>query len=142
MKENCFSIEKEMLGIYISGHPLEKIREQIIATTNISSLQMHEIDEINTASAVDDENMDIRAKERMKFEDGNKLKLLELITSVKKKYTKNNKIMAFVTIEDLYGSAEIIVFEPTYMKAQNVLVEENIVMVNGRLSLEKMMQLK
>ena len=136
-ERELLSIEKEMLGIYISGHPLEKIREQIIATTNISSLQMHEIDEINTASAVDDGNMDIRAKERMKFEDGQQVKIAGIITSVKKKYTKNNKIMAFVTIEDLYGSAEIIVFEPTYMKAQNVLVEENIVMINGRLSIRE-----
>ena len=136
-ERELLSIEKEMLGIYISGHPLEKIREQIIATTNISSLQMHEIDEINTASAVDDGNMDIRAKDRMKFEDGQQVKIAGIITSVKKKYTKNNKIMAFVTIEDLYGSAEIIVFEPTYMKAQNVLVEENIVMINGRLSIRE-----
>ena len=136
-ERELLSIEKEMLGIYISGHPLEKIREQIIATTNISSLQMHEIDEINTASTVDDGNMDIRAKERMKFEDGQQVKIAGIITSVKKKYTKNNKIMAFVTIEDLYGSAEIIVFEPTYMKAQNVLVEENIVMINGRLSIRE-----
>ena len=136
-ERELLSIEKEMLGIYISGHPLEKIREQIIATTNISSLQMHEIDEINTASAVDDGNMEIRTKERMKFEDGQQVKIAGIITSVKKKYTKNNKIMAFVTIEDLYGSAEIIVFEPTYMKAQNVLVEENIVMINGRLSIRE-----
>ena len=136
-ERELLSIEKEMLGIYISGHPLEKIREQIIATTNISSLQMHEIDEINTASTVDDGNMEIRTKERMKFEDGQQVKIAGIITSVKKKYTKNNKIMAFVTIEDLYGSAEIIVFEPTYMKAQNVLVEENIVMIKGRLSIRE-----
>ena len=115
-ERELLSIEKEMLGIYISGHPLEKIREQIIATTNISSLQMHEIDETN---------------------DGRQVKIAGIITSVKKKYTKNNKIMAFVTIEDLYGSVEIIVFEPTYIKAQDMLVEENIVMISGRLSVRE-----
>ena len=115
-ERELLSIEKEMLGIYISGHPLEKIREQIIATTNISSLQMHEIDETN---------------------DGRQVKIAGIITSVKKKYTKNNKIMAFVTIEDLYGSLEIIVFEPTYIKAQDMLVEENIVMISGRLSVRE-----
>ena len=115
-ERELLSIEKEMLGIYISGHPLEKIREQIIATTNISSLQMHEIDETN---------------------DGRQVKIAGIITSVKKKYTKNNKIMAFVTIEDLYGSVEIIVFEPTYIKAQDILVEENIVMISGRLSIRE-----
>ena len=53
------------------------------------------------------------------------------------KYTKNNKIMAFISIEDLYGSAEIIVFEPTYLKAQDVLVEENVVLISGRLSIRE-----
>ena len=43
--------------------------------------------------------------------------------------------MVFLTIEDLYGPAEIIVFEPTYLKSQDVLVEENIVMIDGRLSI-------
>ena len=123
-----------MLGIYISGHPLEKIREQIIATTNISSLQMKEIDELNSISA-NEETADIRIKERPKFVDGQEVTIAGIITSVKKKYTKNNKIMAFVTLEDLYGTAEIIVFEPTYMKSQDVLVEENIITVKGRLSI-------
>ena len=45
--------------------------------------------------------------------------------------------MAFVTIEDLYGSAEIIIFEPTYLKCQDLLVEENIVMIDGRLSIRE-----
>ena len=129
-EKELLSIEKEMLGIYISGHPLEKIKEQIIASTNISSLKMHEIDEQNAK-----EDGDIN--EKLNFVDGQDVKIAGIITSVKKKYTKNNKIMAFLTIEDLYGSAEIIVFEPTYLKAQNVLVEENIVMIDGRLSIRE-----
>ncbi len=135
-ERELLSMEKEMLGIYISGHPLEKIREQIIASTNISSLQMKEIDEIN-AIGPDGENSDVRIKERPKFVDGQDVKIAGIITSVKKKYTKNNKIMVFLTIEDLYGSAEIIVFEPTYLKSQDVLVEENIVMIHGRLSIRE-----
>ena len=135
-EKELLSMEKEMLGIYVSGHPLEKIRNQIIATTNISSAQMKEIDEINSISE-DEENSDIRVKERNRFVDGQEVKIAGIITSVKKKYTKNNKIMAFVTLEDLYGSAEIIVFEPTYLKAQNILVEENIVIIDGRLSVRE-----
>lgn len=133
-EKELLSMEKEMLGIYISGHPLEKIKEQIIATTNISSLQMKEIDELNSISA-NEETTDIRIKERPKFADGQEVTIAGIITSVKKKYTKNNKIMAFVTLEDLYGTVEIIVFEPTYMKSQDVLVEENIITVKGRLSI-------
>ena len=135
-EKELLSMEKEMLGIYVSGHPLQKIREQIIASTNISSLQMKEIDEINAIGA-DGENSDVRAKERPKFVDGQEVKIAGIITSVKKKYTKNNKIMVFLTIEDLYGSAEIIVFEPTYLKSQDVLVEENIVAIDGRLSIRE-----
>ena len=135
-EKELLSMEKEMLGIYVSGHPLEKIRNQIIATTNISSAQMKEIDEINSISE-DEENSDIRVKGRNRFVDGQEVKIAGIITSVKKKYTKNNKIMAFITLEDLYGSAEIIVFEPTYLKAQNILVEENIVIIDGRLSVRE-----
>lgn len=127
-EKELLSMEKEMLGIYISGHPLEKIREQIIATTNISSLQMKEIDNQNPEEEI---------SERPKFIDGQEVKIAGIITSVKKKYTKNNKIMVFLTIEDLYGSAEIIVFEPTYLKSQDILVEENIVMIDGRLSIRE-----
>ena len=128
-ERELLSMEKEMLGIYISGHPLEKIKEQIIATTNISSLQMHEIDNQNSE---EDENI-----KRPHFVDGQDVKIAGVISSVKKKYTKNNKIMVFLTIEDLYGPAEIIVFEPTYLKSQDVLVEENIVMIDGRLSIRE-----
>ena len=127
-EKELLSMEKEMLGIYVSGHPLEKIREQIIATTNISSMQMHEID-----NKGENENI----QERPKFVDGQDVKIAGIITSIKKKYTKNNKVMVFMTIEDLYGSAEIIVFEPTYLKSQDVLVEENIVMIDGRLSIRE-----
>ena len=135
-EKELLSMEKEMLGIYISGHPLEKFKEAIIASTNISSLQMKEIDELNSISE-EAENTDIRVKERSKFVDGQEVKIAGIISSVKKKYTKNNKIMVFLTIEDLYGSAEIIVFEPTYLKSQDVLVEENIVMIDGRLSIRE-----
>ena len=135
-EKDLLSMEKEMLGIYVSGHPLEKIREQILASTNISSLAMKEIDELNSIGQ-DTDTTDIRVKERSKYVDGQDVKIAGIITSVKKKYTKNNKIMVFLTIEDLYGSAEIIVFEPTYLKAQDVLVEENIVAINGRLSIRE-----
>jgi len=127
-ERELLSMEKEMLGIYISGHPLEKIKDQIIASTNISSLQMHEID---------NQGSEEEATERPNFVDNQDVKIAGVITSVKKKYTKNNKIMVFLTIEDLYGPAEIIVFEPTYLKSQDVLVEENIVMIDGRLSIRE-----
>ena len=128
------SIEKEMLGIYISGHPLEKLREQIEFQTNINTIQLRQIDE-QMSSQLNNEEANV--KEKPKFVDGQKIRYAGIITSIKKKYTKNNRIMAFVTIEDLYGSAEIIVFENAYMNAGSSLVEENIVMVDGRLSIRE-----
>ena len=69
--------------------------------------------------------------------DGKNVKYAGIITSVKKKYTKNNTIMAFVTIEDLYGATEIIVFENCYNRASNILLVDNIVLVDGRLSIKE-----
>ena len=72
-----------------------------------------------------------------KLQDGQFVKYAGIITSVKKKFTKNNKIMAFVTVEDLYGPTEIIVFENCYQNCSNILMEDNIVLVDGRLSIRE-----
>ena len=72
-----------------------------------------------------------------RYKDGQIVKYAGIITSIKKKFTKKNTIMAFVTIEDLYGQAEIITFENCYMQFQDKLIEENIVLVTGRLSLRE-----
>ena len=126
------SMEKEMLGIYISGHPLEKYRKLIQQQTNISTLDINQIEEQNNT-----ENTEHGYTAIAKFKDGQQIRYAGIITSIKKKYTKNNKIMAFVTIEDLYGSVEIIVFESAYMKSKDSLIEENIVIVDGRLSIRE-----
>lgn len=132
--KELLSIEKEMLGIYISGHPLEKLRSQIESQTTINTMQLRKLDE-QMSSQMLMEGME--TKENPKFVDGQKIKYAGIITSIKKKYTKNNRIMAFVTIEDLYGTAEILVFENAYLNAGKSLVEENIVMVDGRLSIRE-----
>ena len=132
--KELLSIEKEMLGIYISGHPLEKLRSQIDAQATINTMQLRELDEQMSSQMLMEEGV---RNEKPKFVDGQKIKYIGIITSIKKKYTKNNKIMAFVTIEDLYGTAEIIVFENAYLTAGKSLVEENIVVVHGRLSIRE-----
>ena len=134
--KELLSLEKEMLGIYISGHPLEKLREQIELQTNINTMDLRQIDEAMNAS-MNEEDGTINKIEKIKYKDGQNVKYAGIITSIKKKYTKNNKIMAFITIEDLYGTAEIIAFENAYMKSIKSLVEENIVIVDGRLSIRE-----
>lgn len=132
-EKDLLSMEKEMLGIYISGHPLEKLREQIERETNVNSLKLKEL--ANLQSTVLDEGEFIDRKNE--YKDGQFVKYAGIITSVKKKYTKNNTIMAFVTVEDLYGTVEIIVFENCYQDSSKYLVEESIVMVEGRLSIRE-----
>mgnify|MGYP004457597499 FL=1 len=127
-EKELLSMEKEMLGIYVSGHPLEKLRNQIEHETNINTKQIKEIDE---------EMSKEEQTEKLQFKDGQNVKYAGIITSVKKKYTKTNKIMAFVTVEDLFGQAEIIVFENAYLSSQKSLIEENIVLVDGRLSIRE-----
>ena len=135
--KELLSLEKEMLGIYISGHPLEKLRNQIAAQTNINTIELRKIDEEMSSNLNNPEMELLKQAAKPKYQDGQKVKYAGIITSIKKKYTKNNKIMAFVTIEDLYGIAEVIVFENAYIKAGKSLVEENIVLVDGRLSIRE-----
>ena len=85
----------------------------------------------------DPEMMITRQSGKMKYKDGQNVKYAGIITSIKKKYTKNNKIMAFVTVEDLYGTVEVLVFENAYINAGKSLIEENIVMIEGRLSIRE-----
>lgn len=130
--KELLSLEKEMLGIYLSGHPLAKLKGQIEDQTTINTLEMREIDE-----QMNSELQKETGQTKLKFRDGQRVLYAGIITSIKKKYTKNNKIMAFVSIEDLYGTAEVLVFENAYLNAKSSLVEENIVLVDGRISIRE-----
>ena len=125
-EKELLSMEKEMLGLYISGHPLESLRNEISAQSTINTLKMREIME----------NID-NPEITLEYRDGQNVKYVGIISSIKKKYTKSNKLMAFITVEDLYGSAEIIAFENAYQSASNILVNENVVVVEGRLSIRE-----
>ena len=120
-ERELLSQEKEMLGIYVSGHPLEKLREAISNQTNITSIQIKDLNEENLGN----------------FKDGQTVKYAGTITGIKKKYTKRNTIMAFVTVEDLYGSAELVVFDSVYSRCDSILIDENVVLVEGRLSIKE-----
>ena len=124
-EKELLSMEKEMLGLYITGNPLESLRNEIENQTNINTLKMAEAkeEELETGKII--------------YRDGQNVKFAGIISSIRKKYTKSNKLMAFITIEDLYGSCEIIVFENCYMNCADVLIEDNIVLVEGRLSIRE-----
>ena len=148
-ERELLSLEKEMLGIYLSGHPLEKLKEQIELQTTINTMDMLELDRQMANIEEDESNVDNLVNglqmaaevsttgkngKSSKFVDGQEVTYAGIISKIKKKFTKNNKIMAFITVEDLYGQAEILAFENVYVSSGDALVEENIVMIKGRLS--------
>ena len=110
-KEQLLAFEKEVLGIYVSGHPLEEYeaawRKKISNTT--------------ADFAYDEEVQGVRVK------DGAKAVIGGLIAGKTIKYTKDNKIMAFLTIEDLVGTVEVIVFPKTYEQSASFPTEDAIV---------------
>ncbi len=115
-EKELLSLEKEMLGIYISGHPLDKYIDAIKKVATINTLKMQNQEE---------------------NQDGKIVKYAGIITAIKKKYTKKNTLMAFLTVEDLYGSTEIIAFDSCYARDMVNIVEDNIVLVEGRLSVRE-----
>ncbi len=120
-KENLLAFEKEVLGIYISGHPLEayeeKWRKVITATT--SDFQP------------DDDTG------RTKVHDGARVIIGGMITDKTVKHTKTNQMMAFVTVEDLLGTVEVVVFPRDYEKNRQYLEPDSKVYIRGRVSEEE-----
>ena len=119
-KEMILAFEKDVLGIYLSGHPLEKYR-------NI----MEKMISAKTTDFQPDEESGIP-----KVYDGQKVIIGGMITEKTIKYTRNNKVMAFLTVEDLLGTVEIVVFPRDYEKWQAMLNEDARVFVQGRVNAE------
>ena len=117
-KELLLAFEKEVLGFYISGHPLEEY--EMSWKKNITAM--------TSDFLIDDETQE------MKVHDGESVWVGGMITNKKIKTTKNNKIMAFLTLEDLVGSVEVIIFPKDYEKNKEKLTEENKVYIKGRVS--------
>ncbi len=117
-KENKLAFEKEVLGIYVSGHPLEEY--EALWRKNITN---------TTADFMLDEEIGV-----MRAQDGAKAVIGGLITERKIKYTKNEQVMAFLQVEDLVGNIEVIVFPKTYSKYGNLLAEDNKVLLKGRIA--------
>jgi len=123
------SMEKEMLGLYISGHPLSEFDEELKRMVSLYS------SELNIYS---NQNEDLYLMENEKnISDGMNVVVGGIITSKKTKTTKNNNLMAFLTLEDLYGIMEVIVFPTVLEKYAKLIVEENIVLIKGRISVKE-----
>ena len=114
-REQLLFFEKEVLGVYLSGHPLEEYeqvwRARITAVTSDFSL-----DEETGVSSLENEA---------------RVTVGGMITGITRKYTKNNKSMAFLMLEDLLGTVEVVVFPNSYEKYRDLITEDNKVFQGG-----------
>ncbi len=124
-KKEKLLLEKEMLGLYVSGHPLDNYAPYIekFATIKSSDLAVEDMDEVELKS--------------LEALDGKEIKVLGIISSVRTKVTKSNEIMAFVTVEDLNGSFDMIAFPKTFTQYRSVIAEDKIVKIEGRISIKE-----
>ncbi len=123
-KKVMLSMEKEVLGLYVSGHPLESFIGDIDSISNIKSTDL-------------DVALDEEGNIQTELQDGQLITLIGIIANVKTKITKNNDIMAFVEIEDLYGSIRFLAFPKIYQGYKNVLIEDQVVKVSGRINVKE-----
>ncbi|WP_138160532.1 DNA polymerase III subunit alpha [Peptoniphilus catoniae] len=108
-------MEREILGIYVSGHPLDSYRDFIASSGGDN------INEINERYREGGFNRDYYVK------------IVGILKNKKTMITKNKKIMAFAKLEDLYGEIELIIFPNTYEKAFDKLVDDSIVLIEGHI---------
>lgn len=120
-QEQKLAFEKEVLGIYVSGHPLDRYRTSMEKQITAKSIDF-EPDEDTGRAAVS---------------DGRYYTIGGLITDITVKITKNGQNMAFVTLEDMYGSVEILVFPKIYQGSKDHLVADKALYVTGRASVSE-----
>ena len=131
-RSELLTMEKEVLGIYLSGHPLEPYEEALSQIRNLKT------SDLGGAGGAEEEafseyavSMADHVKDNMQVIIGG------IVTNVKKKATKNNAMMAFASLEDMYGSIELLLFPKIYEKYGGFLKNDALVVVTGRLSLRE-----
>ena len=119
-KENLLGFEKEVLGVYVSGHPLEPYEEEWRKVISATTADFQVDPEVGYT----------------KVRDGAREIIGGIIAEKTVKHTKTNQMMAFLTVEDLFGTVEVVVFPRDYEKYRQYLEEDNKIFVKGRVSEE------
>ena len=119
-KSNLFAFEKEVLGVYVSGHPLEEYEQRWRRSISATTLDFQPDEETGHS----------------KVRDGSREVVGGLIAAKTIKHTKTNKVMAFLTLEDLLGTVEVVVFPKDYEKNKQYLEDDSKIFVRGRVSEE------
>lgn len=119
-------MEKEVLGIYVSGHPLDEYKERLSAYTfNTSAL---------ITSTSDDEEEDFVLSSSLATLDGKKVSMGGILLDVSRNVTKNGRSMASARLEDLYGSIDLLFYPASYENLKNLITEGSLVSIEGTLS--------
>lgn len=127
-KKHILAMEKEMTGLYLSGHPLEEFVEALNFSTNTNTSELLGNQLLEGEEAIE-------GSEYLK--DGDIVIVGGIITAITKKMTKSNAMMAFLRLEDLYGAVEVVVFPKTFQKNINNIHEDSIVAIRGRVSIRE-----
>ena len=123
--EELLAQEKEVLGVYLTAHPLDEYADIISRTVNVTSADLAEV------LANEEEGYSGR------IEDGMKAVMAGIITGKKNLITKNGKMMSFVDLEDMYGAVEVVVFPNVYELCSSLIDEDKIIKVSGRINFKE-----
>ncbi|MDD6880276.1 MAG: DNA polymerase III subunit alpha [Firmicutes bacterium] len=125
-KDISLAMEKEMLGVYISDHPLNDYADRMKQIATITSEELNHAGEpealMNGSSAI---------------KDGMKATMAGMVTSKRTLITKSNKMMAFAVLEDLYGVSEVVVFPNVYEKCASLLQTDNVIAISGTVNFKE-----
>ena len=137
-KQDLLAMEKEMLGVYITGHPLDDVEEKIKEITDMDT------ERLAAYAASIEENADMESEagedesvaEDFGVKDGAAYTMAGLISGKKTMVTKKGTMMAFMTLEDLYGTIEVVVFPRTFELDRQFIENDNVIVVRGKLDMK------
>ncbi len=131
-KKEMLDMEKEMMGLYISGHPLDEYINQITKVSTVTTKDLL----VDEASEENDNGINL-TNEIIKKYDNTEQTICGIVSSVKTIYTKNNRQMAFLLIEDLYGQMEAVVFPNVYDKYSSSIKPGEVLEFSGKISINE-----
>jgi len=124
-KDKILAMEKDVLGIYISGHPLDQYKSLLVRRTNLTSNLLDSLEDL-TATGI---------------RDGDRVSVGGIIYHIKKQLTRTGNLMAFITLEDLYGKMEVVVFPNTYSQYRGFIKEGDVVLLRGKINYNEEMNI-
>lgn len=130
-KRYILTMEKEMTGVYISGHPLDEYKKSLSVQTSVTISDIFKSYEI-----IQEEHESASLGVEATINDGDKVILGGILTEVKQKITRNNTMMAFLKLEDLTGVIEVVVFPKTYERIKSKIEQDSIVRIKGRVNIK------